>query len=164
MPAASTAELSRPVAFPEEIGAPVWQERRRFPVATVYGVPAVFLAGLAVAARSPAAHAALAVAAGVAVALLLRARRRALIETYTLSERFIAVEQPDGGRAAIPVEALTRVTLAGDSVVLESRVGVITLGFVGRRRALLRALSSVAPDVPVERDVTAFCPTCHLRY
>jgi hypothetical protein len=127
-------------------------------------VPAAFLAVLAVAVRPPAAQLALAVAAVAMVALLLRARRRALIETYTLSERFVAVEQRDGGRVAIPTEWLTRVTLAGDSVVLESSVGVMRLGFVGRQRALVKALSRVAPDVPVERDVTAFCRTCSLRW
>jgi hypothetical protein len=104
------------------------------------------------------------VAAVVAVALLLRARRRALIETYTLSEQFLAIEQRDGGRVAIPTATLTRVTLAGDSVVLESRVGVIRLGFVARQRALVQALGRVAPGVPVERDVTAYCRTCTLRW
>jgi hypothetical protein len=164
MPAPSTAELKRPLAFPTQIGEPLWQERRRFPVAAAYGVPAAFLAVLAVSVRPPAAHAALAVAAVVTVALLLRARRRALIETYTVSERFIAIEQPGGGRVAIPTETLTTVTLAGDSVVLESSAGVLRLGFVARQHALVNALSHVAPDVPVERDVTAFCPTCTLRW
>jgi hypothetical protein len=86
MPAPSTAELSRPIAFPAVIGEPLWRERRRFPVAAVYGVPAAFLAVLAVAFRPPAAHVAIAVATVVTVALLLRARRGALIETYSLSE------------------------------------------------------------------------------
>jgi hypothetical protein len=49
-------------------------------------------------------------------------------------------------------------------VVLQSSVGVMRLGFVGRQRALLTALGRVAPDLPVERDVTAFCPTCTLRW
>ena len=44
------------MVLPEEIGEPVWQERRRFPLATVYGVPAALLAVLAVAARPLAAH------------------------------------------------------------------------------------------------------------
>ena len=164
MPAPSTAELSRPIAFPTQIGEALWQERRRFPVAAVYGVPAAFLAVLAVAVRPPAAHAALAVAAAATVVLLVRARRRALIETYTLSERFVTIEQRGGGRVAIPTATLTRVTLAGDSVILESTVGVIKLGFVGRQRALVKELKRVAPDVGVERDVVAFCPTCTVRY
>lgn len=164
MPAPSTAELSRPVAFPAQIGEPLWQERRRFPVAAAYGAPAAFLAVLAVAVRPPAGHLALALAAIVAGGLFLRARRRALIETYTLSERFVTIEQRSGGRVAIPTGTLTRVTLAGDSVVLESSVGVLRLGFVGRQRALVDALERVAPHVPVERDVAAFCPTCSLRW
>ena len=133
-------------------------------MAAAYGVPTAFLAVLAFAVRTPTAHVALAVAAVVTVALLLRAQRRALIETYTLSERFVAIEQRDGRRVAIPTETLTRVTLAGDSVILESSVGVIRLGFVGRQRALLHALGRVAPDVPVECDVTASCRTCTLRW
>jgi hypothetical protein len=159
MPAPSTAELRAPVAFPREIGEAVWQERRTFPVATAYGVPVAFLVVLAAVVRPLALHVVLAAATVAMVLLLVRARRRAVIETYTVSERFVAIEQPGGGRVAIPTEALTRVTLEGDSVRLESTVGVVTLGFVGRRRALLRALSRVAPDVPVERDMTAFCPT-----
>jgi hypothetical protein len=164
MPAPTTVELSDPIAFPTQIGMPLWQERRRFPVAAVYGVPAAFLGVLAVAAQSAVAHVALAAAAVGTIVLLLRAGRRALIETYTLSERYIAIEQPDGGRAAMPTATLTRVTLAGDSVILESRVGTMRLGFVGRQRALVKALARVAPDVPVERDVTAFCRTCTLRW
>ena len=164
MLATTTAELSRAIPFPTRIGDPVWQERRQFPVAAAYGVPAVFLVVLAGAARSAAVRTAFAVAALVVVALLLRARRRALIETYTLSERFLTIEQPSGGRIAIPIETLTRVTLAGDSVFLESTVGVIRLGFVARQRVLVDALRRVAPDVPVEREVAAFCPTCSLRW
>jgi hypothetical protein len=159
MPAPSTAELRGPVAFPRELGEPVWQERRIFPVAATYGVPVAFLLVLTVAVRPLALHVVLAAATLAMVLLLLRARRRAVIETYTVSERFVAIEQPGGGRVAIPTEALTRVTLEGDSVRLESTLGVVTLGFVSRRRALLRALSRVVPDVPVERDMTAFCPT-----
>ena len=127
-------------------------------------MPAAFLGVLAVVVRPPAAHLALALAAVAAVALLLRARRHALIETYTLSERFFTIEQRDGGRVAIPTETLTRVTLAGDSVVLESTVGVIRLGFVDRQSALVKALRRVAPDVLVERDVTAVCRTCTVRW
>jgi hypothetical protein len=159
MPAASTAELRDPIPFPCEIGEPVWRERRAFPVAAAYGVPAVFLAGLAIGVRSVALHALFSAATLAAVALLARARRRALIETYTLSERYVAIEQPGGGRVAIPIHTLTRVTLEGDAVRLESTLGVVTLGFVSRRRTLLRALDRLVPGLPVERDMTAFCPT-----
>jgi hypothetical protein len=159
MPAPSTAQLRRPVVFPSEIGEPVWQERRKRPVEAMYGVPTVFLAVLAVSVRPLAAHVALAGATVAMLLIFLRARHRALIETYTLSERFVAIEQVGGKRVAIPSETVTRITLEGDSVRVESSVGVITLGFVARRRALLRALRRVVPDVPVERDTTVFCPT-----
>jgi hypothetical protein len=165
MPAATTAELIHPVAFPAEIGEPVWQERRSFPVGAVYGVPAAFLAVFAVAVRPLAAHVLLAVGTAAMVAVLLRARRRALIETYTLTERFVTIEQREGGgRVAIPTGALTRVTLVGDSVVMESTDGMLRLGFVARQRALVTALGRVAPHVAVERDVAAFCRPCTLRW
>jgi hypothetical protein len=159
MPASSTAELSRPVAFPSEIGEPIWRERRCFPVAAAYGVPAAFLVVLAIAVRPLAAHVALAAAALAMVAVLVRAWPRALIETYTLSERFIAIEQPGGGRVAIPTETLRSVTLAGDSVHLHSTLGALTLGHVARQRALVAALGRIAPEVRVERDMKPFCPT-----
>ena len=58
-----------------------------------------------------------------------------------------------------PDRGLTSVTLAGDSVHLHATVGVLTLGHVARQRALVKALSRVAPEVQVERDIAAFCPT-----
>jgi hypothetical protein len=70
-----------------------------------------------------------------------------VIETYTLSERFTAIEQPGGGRVAIPTETLTSVTLAGDSVHLHSTLGALTLGHVARQRHLVKALGRSAPDV-----------------
>jgi hypothetical protein len=145
MPALTTAKLERPIVFPSELGEPVWQERRRFPVVAAYGVPTAFLLVLAVAVRPLAAHALLAVAAVAMVAVHVRARGRALIETYTLSERFVAVEQPGGGRAAIPTHTLTAVTLAGDTVRLHSTVGVLTLGHVARQRALVNASAASRP-------------------
>jgi hypothetical protein len=137
MPASSSAALSRPVASPDEIGEPIRRERRCFRVAAVYGVPAAFLVVLAIAVRPLAAHLALAIAALVMVGLLLRGRR--------------------AGRG--PDRRLTSVTLAGDSVHLHATVGVLTLGHVARQRALVKALSRVAPQVRVERDIAAFWPT-----
>jgi hypothetical protein len=49
----------------------------------------------------------------------------------------VAVEQRRGGRAAIPTERLIGMTIAGDAVRSSSRDGVVTLGFVSRRRALV---------------------------
>jgi hypothetical protein len=60
---------------------------------------------------------------------------------------------------AIPVERATGVTLAGDSVRVESCGGVLVLGFVRRRRRLVRALERAAPGLGFDRDVMAHAPT-----
>jgi hypothetical protein len=159
MPTVSTAQLTHEIPFPDEIGEPVWQERRTFPVATLYGVPTAFVAVGAIAVRPVALHLALGAATVVAIWLSVRARGRAVIETYTLTDRFVAVVQPGGGQVAIATERLTGVTIAGDAVRLESRDGVLILGFVSRKRRLLRALEHVAPGLRFERDMTAYCPT-----
>jgi hypothetical protein len=158
MPSPSTAELMRAIAFPQSIGEPVWRERRTFPVTPLFGVPAAFLGVATVSVRPVGLQVVLGVAATVALVLLLRARRRGLIETYTVSAGFVAIEQPAGGRVAIPTDSLTSVTLQGDKVRLEGGGGVLTLGFVRRQRGLLRALERVAAGVRVERDMTVFCP------
>ncbi len=159
MPSPSTAQLTRQISFPDETGDPVWQERRSFPVVTLLGAPAAFLVIAAVAVRPLALHIILGAAAIVAFWLIVSARRRALIETYAISERFVTIEQPGGGHVALGTDELTGVTIAGNRVRLDSRDGTLTLGFVRRQRRLLRALERVAPGVRVERDMTAFCPT-----
>lgn len=52
----STAQLTRAIPFPDEIGEPIWQERRTFPVVKVFGAPVAFLAIGAIAVRPPALH------------------------------------------------------------------------------------------------------------
>ena len=164
MPSPSVAELTRPIAFPNEIADPVWQERRTFPVAAVYGVPSAFLVVLTFAVRPLAVQVLFGAATIVTLSMLVRGWRRALIETYTVSERFITIEQPGGGRVAIPTETLAHVRIEGDKVHLEGSAGEVTLGFVRRQRALLRALEHVAPTAHVEHDWSASCPTCAIRY
>jgi hypothetical protein len=159
MPTASSAQLTRVIPFPDEIGEPVWRETRSFPVMTVGGPVVALLAIGAIGVRPLVLHLLLGAAAIVALWLFLRARDGAVIETYTVSERFVAVEQRRGGRVAIPTERLTGVTIAGDTVRLNSRDGVVTLGFVSRRRPLLRALERVAPGLPVGEQLDPFCPT-----
>lgn len=159
MPSATTAEITSPIAFPDDVGEPVWREERRVPVLTFFGVPLAFLVVGAVVVDPLIGRVALAAAAVVLGGLLLRARRSALIETFAVSESWLTVEQRGGGRVALPVSALTNVTLKGDKVRLESSVGVVTLGFVRHQRSLARALAQVAPAVRFDRDVTAFCPT-----
>ena len=144
MPTASIAQLSRSIRFPDELGEPVWRERRAFPVVTVGAAPVTFLAFAAISFGPLAVHLGLAAATIVAVGLLYRARGSGVVETYTVSDRFVAVEQSRGGRVAVPTDDLT---------------GVVTLGFVRRQRELVRALESVAPGLRVEHDADAFCPT-----
>jgi hypothetical protein len=159
MPTASSAQLTRAIPFPDEIGEPVWRETRSFPVMTVGGPVVACLAIGAIAVRPLALHLLLGAAAFALLWLLVRLRERAVIETYTVSERFIAVQQRRGGRIAIPADRLTSVTIAGDAVRLSGRDGVVTLGFVSRRRALLRALERVAPGLRVGAEIDPLCPT-----
>ncbi len=159
MPTASSAQLTRAIPFPDDIGEPVWRETRAFPVMTVGGPVVALLAIAAIGVRPLGLQLLLAAAAVVVLWLLVRAREGAAIETYTVSERFVAIEQRRGGRVAIPTECLTGVTIAGDAVRLESRDGLVTLGFVSRRRALLQALERVAPGVRVGEEIALLCPT-----
>jgi hypothetical protein len=159
MPSPSKAQMTSAIGFPEDPGDPFWEERRRFPVVTLLGAPAAFLMIAAVTVRPLALHVIIGAAAVIAVSLILRARRRALIETYAVSERFVTIEQPGGARAAVDIQRLTGVTIAGDRVRLDSLDGTLTLGFVRSQRRLERALAQVAPRVRVERDLTAFRPT-----
>jgi hypothetical protein len=159
MPAPSTSDLTSSRPFPDDPGEPIWEERRAFPVLVVGAPPVAFLAIAAIAVRPLAVHVALAAATIAALWLLIRFRDRGLIETYAVSDRFVTVEQPRGGRLAIPIERLTGVTLAGDRVRLSSRDGVVTLGFVAHQRALVRALERVAGGLVVEREIDPLCPT-----
>jgi hypothetical protein len=159
MPTQSTADLTQAIPFPDDIGEPVWRETRRLPV-TIVGVPAVaFLVAGAIGVRPLVLHVVLGVAAIVVVWLVVRARERSVIETYTVSDRFVTIEQRRGGRAAIPTDQLTGVTISGDKVLLDSRDGVLTLGFVSRRRALVRALERVAPGLRIGEEFDPLCPT-----
>lgn len=159
MPRLTTAELSTPLAFPDEPGAALWREERRMPVLVLFAVPlAVLLAGVVVV-QAPVVRLALVAAAVLVGWLLIRARRGSLIETFAVSDRYVTVVQPGGGRVALPVASLTHVTIQADRVRLESTEGVVTLGFVRRRKALAETLEAVAPAAPVDWDGAAFCPT-----
>ena len=129
------------------------------PVLALFGVPLGFAVGLAFIAGPLLAKAALTLGAVALALLLVRARRRALIETFTVTERFVTVVQPGGGRVALPTAAITALTLKGDKVRLDSTLGVVTFGFVRRQKALVRALQQACPALHVDRDMAAFCPT-----
>jgi hypothetical protein len=152
-------DLSRAIPFPDELGQPIWRERRTFPAVTVLGPPMVFLAVGALAVRSLALHLVLAAATVAGVWLLYRSRARMVLETYTITGCFVAVEPTGGGRVAIPTESLTGITVAGDRVRFESSDGVVTLAFVRGQRGLLQAIERVAPDVHVQHEPAALCPT-----
>jgi hypothetical protein len=159
MPAPTTFETTADLAFPDNAGPPVWSERRTLPVAAFYGVPAAFLALGAVAASNDLVRLSLGLLALVAVAFGIRAHRRALIETFALSDDFLTVVQPGGGRVAVPLWSIDRVTIAGDRVRIDASVGTLTLGFVRRQKALIRELERRVPGAVIDRDITAFCPT-----
>jgi hypothetical protein len=164
VPSPSTAELVRPLAFPDDLGAPLWQERRAFPVAAVFGVPAAFLVVAAILAGPLVLHIAFGLAALAAVLLVFERRRHALIETLTVTERYVAIEQPGGGRVAVPVAALTTVTVRGDHVRFDSTEGVVDFAYVRRKRTLLRALERAAPGLAFDRAAATMCLTCSVRY
>lgn len=164
MPTPSIAEIECPVPFPEVLGEPLWRERRTLPVGTFYGVPLAFLVVLAVTLPSIGGRVALGLVALVVVLLLARARRRSLIETYTLTAAYVSVEQPGGGRVAIPSAAVERVSIRGDRVRIEASSGVLTLGFVRRQRALVEALALYLPAVVVEREPDLHSPICTIKY
>lgn len=63
------------------------------------------------------------------------------------------------GRGAGCVGRAVGVTIAGDTVRLSSRDGMLTLGFVSRRRALLRSLKQVAPGLRFGEEIDPLCPT-----
>ena len=123
----TTFEATAAPAFPDDAGAPVWSERRTLPIAALYGVPAVFIGVGAIAVPNRLVGLLLGVVALAVVALGVRARRRGLIETFALSERFLTVVQPGGGRVAVPLSTIDRVTFAGDRVRVDASVGTLTL-------------------------------------
>ncbi len=159
MPAPTTAELTEPIQFPADPGVPIWEERRAVPVVTVYGAPLAFTAMLAFMAGPLLVKAPLALGAAVLAVVLARARRRALIETFVVTDRFVTLVKPGGGRVALPTAAITALTVTGDKVRIDSTLGVVTLGFVRRQKGLVRALQQVCPTLQVDRDMAAFCST-----
>ncbi len=159
MPRPTTAQLTTTVPFPDDPGEPLWSERRTVPVGALYGVPLAFLVVLSIAVGPWWARGLFVAAAAAIAVLLVRARRRSLIETFAVSERYLSVVQPDGGRVAVPVDAIRSVTLQGDQVQVEASSGVITLGFVRRQRALVAVLRRVCPSAAVDRQMDAFCRT-----
>ena len=159
MPVPTTAEIREPIPFPSDPGSPIWEELRTVPVTALFGVPVAFAVMLTFVAGPLVAKAALACVAAVLAVLLVRARGRALIETLTVTDRFLLVVQPGGGRVALPTATITALTAKGDRVRLDSTLGVVTLGFVRRQKALVRALQRTSPSIRVDRDTDAFCRT-----
>lgn len=159
MPTVTTAEMTEPVPFPDAPGAPVWQERRTVPIFAFYGVPLIFLVAGAVAFDQWALRIVSGALALVTLWRLRVAHRRSLIETYALSDRFLTVVQPGGGRVALPVDTLRRVSANGARVRIEATGGVLTLGFVRGQKRMFRALERVAPASVADREIPNYCPT-----
>ena len=159
MPRPTSAELVDPIAFPADLGTALWRERRTYPLGALVGVPAAVLVILAFAVAPWPARALCALGAAAILAAAWLRRDRALIETYTVTASYVAIEQPRGGRVAVPLDTLTGVTVEGDHVRLEGTAGVLVLGFVRRRKALIRALETARPALPVGTRLDAFCRT-----
>jgi hypothetical protein len=159
MPRATSADLYEPLAFPTELGPAVWRERRTYPLASLVGVPATFLAVLAVVTSAPALRVLFGAAFLALVVVTWRRRDRALIETYTVTDTYVAVEQARGGRVAMPIDTLTGVMVEGDRVRITGTAGVLVLGFVRRRKALVKVLQTARPTLAVGTKIDAFCPT-----
>ncbi len=159
MPTPSRAELTDPAPFPDDPGEPVWEERRTVPVFAFYGVPAIFLGAGAIALDQLALRVLVAILALVVLWRLRVALRRSLIETYAVSTAFLTIVQPGGGRVALPLDTVRRVTANGPKIRIEAAGGTVTLGFVRGQKALFRALERVAPASVVDREVPNYCPT-----
>ena len=151
--------MTESVPFPDDPGEPVWQERRTVPIFAFYGVPFVFLVAGAIGFDQPALRIGSALLALVTLWRLRVAHRRSLIETYAVSDRFLTIVQPGGGRVALPVNTVRRVTANGSKVRIEATGGVLTLGFVRGQKKLFRALERVAPASVVDREIPNYCPT-----
>ena len=159
MATSSTAEMTESVPFPDDPGEPVWQERRTVPIFAFYGVPFIFLGAGAIAFHQPALRIAAGLLALVTLWRLRVAHRRFLIETYVVSDRFVTIVQPGGGRVALPVETVRRVTANGPRVRIEATGGVLTWGFVRGQRKFFRALERVAPAAVLDREISNRCLT-----
>lgn len=159
MPTPSRAELTNPAPFPADPGDPVWKERRTIPVFAFYGVPIFFLGAGAFTFHPLALRLVFAVLALVVLWRLRVAQRRSLIETYAVSTEFFTIVQPGGGRVALPLDTVRRVTANGPKVRIETIGGTVTLGFVRGQKALFRALERVAPASVIDREIPSYCPT-----
>jgi len=155
----SVAELTRPVAVADDRGREVFAETRTFPMVALFGVPAASLIVLSIAVAQPALRILFAAAACGILVAGYRRRDARVIEKYTVTTRYVMIEQPGGRQAAVPTDSIRSIEVRGDRVRVESDAGVLTLGFVRHKRALLRALSSVVPAVAVTTRGDPMCRT-----
>jgi hypothetical protein len=152
--------LERDMAEAPAAAEVMWREKRTRPIVAFYGVPTVFLAITAVVASSWVLDVLLAVGAVTFGLLGLRARRTALMETYTVTDREARVERPHQPAQWVPLAEVERATFLGDKVFFDTGVGrALTMDFVRHQRSLMRTLERVAPTVVVERKLDAFCRT-----
>ncbi len=76
-----------------------------------------------------------------------------------MTDRYLTVVQPTGGRVALPLDAVELVALHGDEVRFHATVGTVTLGFVQHQRRLVQALERVAPRARIDRTLPTACAT-----
>jgi hypothetical protein len=89
-----------------------------------------------------------------------RAWPKAVIETYSITEQAVTVEQRGEPAVSVPLSSVSQVTLRGDKVHFDAGDhGQLTMGFVRHKRSLMRTMERVAPDVPIETKLDAFCRT-----
>jgi hypothetical protein len=156
---ASTAELTRDVPVAQDRGPVVFTETRAVPIVAFFGAPAVMLLVVSVAVP----HLALRVICGLLGVVLAvvgyRRRRSSVIETYTVTTQYVMIEQPSGHRAAVTTDSIRGVETHGDRVRLDTDDGVLTLGFVRRKRALMEALTKVHPTLVATTRGDPLCKT-----
>lgn len=159
MPTLSRAEIATSAPYPEDVGEVIWEEHRRVPFVAFFGAPAAILAVIAIGIDDAALRIGAVVLALGFLVLLWRTRGGSLIETYALTDRYMTVVQPSGGRVALPLDTIERITLHGDEVRFDASIGTVTLGYVHRQRRLVQALERLVPAALVDRSMPAYCST-----
>jgi hypothetical protein len=137
----------------------VWRERRGPPVAIMAGVPAVLLAGMAVAAADAVASLLLGAGALACAALGYRLRDRAWVEELVLTDRRAVVASRAGEAEAAALAGVRHVVVRGARVAFHGDDGRLVFAHVRAVRALRRRLAELAPALDQRDEIDPRCPT-----